>query len=228
MNRLLIAILLIAAAVPARAQQVGYAPSHSPYQDVDKTMEFAFSAGRFSAGADPVGVAPQGGQMFSFLYGWHATGPLFLNTSLSRISSARDVLDPAATNSNRGLYDWPLWALDGTMALSLTGDRTFHGFMPIANLGMGFVTDRHSQSDVGGYQFGTRFQLVWGATIRWVPSKRWALRADLTNHMYSMGYPQTYYVAGKSGTPLVAAEQPKSFWRNNPSLTFGLSYLVSH
>lgn len=229
MKRLLPALLLAVTAVAAHAQQqVGYAPSKSPYQDVDQTMELALLAGRFSAAADPAGVAPQGASMLKLLYGWHASGPLFLNVSAMRTESVRRVLDPAAINRDRGLAYWPLWAFDGSMALSLTGNRTFHGFMPLANLGMGFITDRHTQSDVGTYRFGTRFEVLWGMSVRWVPSQRWALRADLNNRMYSMGYPETYYALGRDGTAIVPAQMPKSFWRNNPSLSIGLSYLFSH
>ncbi len=229
MKRLLPVILLAVLAVSARAQQqVGYAPSRSPYQDVDQTMEIALLTGHFSAAPDPAGVAPQGGPMWAFLYGWHAAGPLFLNASLSRTSSVRKVLDPSQVNEDLGLWYWPLWAVDGTASLSLTGDKTFHGFMPLANLGMGLISDRHTQSDVGSYQFGTRFEFVWGFTLRWVPTSRWALRADLNNRMYSMGYPQTYYATNKDSTTIVPATLAKSFWRNNPSLTIGISYLFSH
>ncbi len=228
MKRLLIALLLAATAAALPAQQVGYAPSRSPYRDVDMSMEFAFSGGHFSAAPDPAGVAPQSGEMWSLLYGWHATGPLFLTTSLSRVASVRDVINPLPLKQNLGVEAWPLYSLDGAMAVSLTGNRTFHGFMPLVNLGMGLITDRHTNSDVGDYQFGTKFEFVWGATLRYIPAKRWGIRVDLTNHFYSMGYPQTYYVAGKDSTTVVSPTLSKSFWRNNPSLTIGISYLFSH
>lgn len=228
MKRLLTALLLATSAAALPAQQVGYAPSRSPYNDIDQTMELTLLNGHFSAQSDPAGVAPQGGNAFALLYGWHASGPLFLTSSLTRIGAVRHVLDPLAANKDRGTESWPLWAVDGALSLSLTGNRTYHGFMPLLNAGMGIITDRHTNSDVGEYQFGTKFEFVWGASIRYVPSSRWALRADLTNHFYSMGYPETYYVTGKDGNSIVAPNLSKSFWRNNPSLTIGLSYLFSH
>jgi hypothetical protein len=227
-KRLVAALLLAVAATASAQQQVGYAPAHSPYRDVEQTMEMSLLAGHFSAGSDPAGVAPQSASIWTLLYGWHATGPLFLNASLAQTTSSRHVIDPTALVRDRGMAYWPLYALDGTMALSLTGDRTFHGFMPLVNAGMGFITDRHSQSDVGDFQFGSRFELVYGATLRYVASSRWAVRADLTNRLYSMGYPETYYAAGKIGTPVVASTFSKSFWRNNPSFSIGISYLFSH
>lgn len=228
MRRLLPIVMLLAGAAALPAQRVGYTPGHDPYRDVDQTMELSLLGGHFSATPDPAGVAPQSGQLWTILYGWHATGPLFLTGSVSRVSSVRRVLDPLAFTKDRGTAYWPLYAFDGAMSFSITGDRTFHGFMPLANLGIGFISDRHTQSDVGDFQFGTKFEFVWGATLRYIPSKRWALRADLTNHFYSMGYPQTYYVTGKDGKSIVAPTMSKSFWRNNPTLSIGISYLFSH
>jgi hypothetical protein len=227
-KRALTVLLLVATAATLPAQQVGYLPSRSPYRDVDNTMELAILGGHFSAMPDPAGVAPQSGQMWSLLYGWHATGPLFLTSSFSRIGSVRHVIDPLALNRDRGTEAWPLYAIDGALSLSATGDRTYHGFMPIVNLGMGLISDRHTNSDVGDFQFGTRFEFVWGATLRYIPARRWGIRVDLTNRFYSMGYPETYYVAGKDGTTVVNTQLSKSFWRNNPSLTIGVSYLFSH
>jgi hypothetical protein len=227
-KRLVPALLLVFAATAGAQQQVGYAPSRSPYRDVDQTMELSLLAGHFSAGVDPAGVAPQGAGIWTLLYGWHATGPLFLGASVAQTLSTRHVIDPTALNPDRGMAYWPLYAFDGLMSLSLTGDRTYHGFMPLLNAGMGIITDRHSQSDVGDFQFGSRFELVYGASVRYVATSRWALRADLTNRLYSLGYPETYYTLGKSGVPTVPPTLAKSFWRNNPSFSIGISYLFSH
>jgi hypothetical protein len=227
-KRLLTALLLASTAAALPAQQVGYSPSRSPYNDIDQSMELALLTGHFTALPDPAGVAPQSGGMWSLLYGWHAAGPLFLTTAMSRVGSVRHIVDPSTLNTDRGTEYWPLFAFDGTLSMSLTGNRTYHGFMPLLNAGMGFVSDRHTQSDVGDYQFGTRFEFVWGASLRYVATSRWGVRADLTNHFYSMAYPASYYATGKNGSAIVTGTQSKSFWRNNPSFSIGLSYLFSH
>jgi hypothetical protein len=227
-KRLLIALLLAATAGALPAQQVGYAPTRSPYRDVDMTMELALLGGHFSATRDPAGVAPQSGQMWNLLYGWHAAGPLFLTGTFSRVGSMRHIIDPLALNRDRGSEAWPLYAVDGGMSVSLTGDRTYHGFMPVLNAGLGFISDRHTNSDIGEFQFGTRFEFIWGATLRYIPARRWGVRVDFNNRFYSLGYPETYYVAGKDGNTVVNPRLSKSFWRNNPSLTIGISYLFSH
>lgn len=228
MNRLLTATLLLITAATLPAQQVGYTPAGSPYRDLNQSMELTVMSGRFSALSDPAGVAPQGGGLWGALYGWHAKGPLFLTGSVTRIGSQRRIIDPLATIKDRGTVQWPMVAFDGALSLSLTGDKTYHGFMPLLNAGLGLITDGHTQSDVGDYEFGTRFEFVWGATVRYIVSSRWGLRADYTNRLYSNGYPQSYYVAGRDGHPVLPPDQSKSFWRNNPSFSIGLSYMFSH
>ena len=225
--KVLSAIAVLAFLAPAAGAQVGYDPAHSPYRDLDQPHEWSFLVGHYTARSDPAGVEPQGGELFGLLYGWHAGGPIYLMSQLSRISSQRLVVDPSQPAASRdlGIADWPLYALEGAMAVSLTGNRTYRGFMPLANFGVGLMSDRHTRSDVGDFSFGTRFEFTWGAAVRWVATDRWALRADWTNRFFSMGYPETYYRLAKDSTSVVVARQSKSFWRNNPALSIGLSYM---
>jgi hypothetical protein len=109
--------------------------------------------------------------------------------------------------------------------LSLTGSKSWHHIVPEIAGGVGLVSDFHSQPDSGGFKFGTRFAFTWGGGVRYVPGGRWAIRADLTNRMYQLGYPQTYYLEPTGGTPVVQATQAKSFWLNNPAITLGISRL---
>lgn len=227
-NRFLIAALLLTTGGTLHAQLVGHTPAGSPYRDVQETMELTLMTGHFTARPDAVGIVPQGGDMWTLLYGWHAKGPLFLTGSMSRIESQRRVLDPYATTKDLGIFAWPMMAFDGMMSLSLTGDRTYHGFMPLLNGGMGVVSDGHTSSDVGNYGFGSRFEFLTGVSLRYIPAPHWAIRADFTDRYYSSGYPQSYYVSGKDGFPIVSADQDKRFWRINPSFTIGFSYLFSH
>ena len=63
-------------------------------------------------------------------------------------------------------------------------------------------------SDVGGFKFGTRFALNWGAGLRYVPGggSRYQLRADLTNRLTSIRYPDAYFrAADQACTPIITA-----------------------
>ncbi len=229
MKLLIPAVLLVVSAATASAQ-VGYTPEKSPYHDLDKSQSWSLLYGHYTGRPDAAGVAPSGGSMLGLLYEWHAGGPIYLTGALSRVDGQREVLDPYQTAPKRtlGMAYWPLWALDGGMSVSLTGDRTWHDIMPLAKFGLGIMSDRHTRGDVGDYMFGTRFSFTWGAAVRWIPTERWAVRADLTNYFMSMSYPQTYYLVAKDSTSILKPNQSKSFWRNNPAITIGLSYLYSH
>jgi len=223
-------------AAPLRAQ-VGYDPPSSPYRDLRQTQELTFFSGYFRAKADPARVAPQSGPIFGALYQWRPSGPMHLNVSVSHVSSERRVLDPDLPGTCSGVpagdcklidtFQWPLYFIDGGLALALTGARSFYHLVPEVKLGAGVATDFHSQADVGQFQFGTRFAFNWGAGIRWVPGGAFQVRADLSNHLYAVKYPGTYYVPAPDKSVIFTNTQSQTAWLNNPSITIGISYLFS-
>jgi hypothetical protein len=216
--------------------QVGYEPRQSPYRDLRETQELTLFSGYYRAKTDPAQVAPRSGPMAGVLYQWRAGGPAHLGVALGRVASERRVLDPerVATCSGppadcklNGVYRWPLYFADAGFALALTGARSFFRLVPEVKAGMGIVTDFHTQPDVGDFAFGTRFAFTWGAGIRWVPGGRYQLRADLTNHLYSVKYPATYYLPAPDNSTIFTTRQSRTAWLNNPGFTIGLSYLFS-
>jgi len=227
--------LLVLVAAPTHAQ-VGYDPARSPYRDLRETQEITLFTGWYNARSDAARVAPRSGPMMGLHYQWRPSGPANLSATMSRVSSERNVLDPeapatcpTASTSNcksLGTFRWPLYFFDASVALSLTGARSFFHLVPQVSAGMGLASDFHSQPDLGDFSFGTRFAFNWGAGIRWVPGGRYQVRADLTNHLYSVKYPVTYYQAAPDGSTIFT-DQPRSSWLNNPGFTIGLSYLFS-
>ena len=216
--------------------QVGYDPKRSPYRDLAETQEVTFFTGYYKAKEDPAHVAPQSGPIVGTHYSWRAGGPAHLTFDIARVSSQRDVLDPersACTNLSAGncklvgTYRWPVYFIDGGLALSLTGPRSFFHLVPEVRTGLGIATDFHTEADVGDFAFGTRFAFTWGAGIRWVPGGRYQLRADLMNHLYSVRYPVSYYEPAPDKTTIFSSQQSRSAWLNNPSITIGFSYLFS-
>jgi hypothetical protein len=216
--------------------QVGYPPQQSPYRDLRETMEFTFYSGYYRAKKDPARVAPVSGPLIGAHYQWRAGGPASLTVDLARVESERRVLDPEKSGAcvltdvnckSAGVFRWPLYSLDGGLALALTGERSFLRLVPEVKAGVGVVTDFHTQPDVGQFGFGTRFALTWGAGLRVLPGGRYALRADITNRMYSVKYPVSYYVPADDGTLIFTGQQSRTAWLNNPAFTIGFSYLFS-
>jgi len=226
---LLIAGLVVAGAsigAPATAQ-VGYPPARSPYLDLEHAQELTLIGGQYHAHRDPADVGPQSGFITGLHYEWRAGGPAHLTGEIARISSDRNLIDPAKPEPARelGTGSRPLYSATAGLGLSLTGSKSWHHIVPEIAGGLGFISDLRSKPDSGGFNLGTRFAFTLGGGVRYVPGGRWSIRADLTNRMYQLGYPQTYYLEPTGGTPVVPATQAKSFWLNNPAFTLGISRL---
>ena len=211
------------------AAQVGYPPSRSPYLDVEPTMELTPFGGWLSAKKDPARVGPQAAAMSGLQYEWRATGALALGTDFLFVNSQRLVLDPSKAPAARslGTRSNPLYVADAFLAVALTGERTWHHLMPTTNVGLGLISD-FKGPDVGGFKFGTRFAFPWGAGLRWIPSNHIQVRADVRDWMYSIAYPESYYVSGTTDPPILASNVARSRWTNNFAMTLGVSLLFSH
>ena len=222
-------IALVIAASSARAQVVGFKPEHSPYLDLDYSQEITPLLGYYWGRVDPAGVAPGNGALVGLRYEWRAGGPAHLTGEIARISSSRLVIDPAKPPATRDLGErsWPIWSADAGLGMSLTGARSWHNLVPEVKAGVGLMSDFKS-ADVGGFKYGTRFALTWGAALRYVPAgSRYQIRADFSNRLTSIRYPDVYFRPPTAGLTPVLTGKDQSVWRNNPSLSIGISYLFS-
>lgn len=225
----LIGIALAAAATTGAAAagaQVGYQPAHSPYVDLEHTQELTLLVGEFHAHRDPVNAAPQSGALLGLHYEWRAGGPAHLIAEVARIQSDREVINPFKVGAAQrvGTVSRPLYTGNVGLGLSLTGGKSWHHIVPEVATGVGLISDFRTQPDTGGFKFGTRFALNWGGGIRWVPGGHLQLRGDITNRLYTIGYPEAFYVAPAGGNPVIPQSQSKSFWTNNPAFSLGVSY----
>jgi len=229
---------LVSTGAGAAHAQVGYPPAGSPFRDLRETQEVTFYTGWYLARKDPANVAPQSGPVVGARYQWRAGGPAHISADFARIDSERRVLDPerdedsCAADSMEckyiGTFRWPMYMADIGLALALTGSRSFYRLVPEVRAGLGFASDFHMQPDVGDFEFGTRFAFSWGAGIRWVPGSRFQLRADVINRLYSVKYPDAYFLnAGDGSSIFRPSEQSRSAWLNNPAFTIGFSYLFA-
>ena len=217
-------LMLVSTAATA---QVGYLPTKSPFLDLEHAQELTLIVGQYHGHRDPADVAPSGGFLIGAHYEWRAGGPAHLIADFSRITSSREIINPFATGAARdlGTLSRPLYAANVGLGLSLTGAKSWHHIVPELTSGLGFISDFRSQADTGGFKFGTRFALNWGGGIRWVPGGSWQVRGDITNRLYTISYPEAFYIAPAGGTAVLPATQAKSFWTNNPAFTLGISRL---
>jgi hypothetical protein len=236
MKRALVTALALGGLVTAPrvvAAQVGYDPRRSPFQDVDYKQELTLLGGYFNASKDIAGVAPQSGPLVGLRYELRIGGPATLMARTMRVSSERQLINasvasPAreAASRSEGLY-----LTDLGLALNLTGQKSWHGLIPVVNFGVGIASDFRGQTDPQadttqrGYRFGTAFALSYGGGVRWTPGGRFQLRADVGDFLYQIKYPASFYTAPTGVTPVLAATVKQNQWKHNLALTLGASYL---
>lgn len=225
---LLAALAAGALASPAAAQDVGHPPAESPYRDVPWRHELTAFTGYLSASEDPAGVGPRSGPMAGVRYDVRIGGPAYFYTRVGAVSSERRVLDPRAAADARDLGTSTLGLLlaDAGLSLSLTGQKTWNRLAPVVSGGIGIATD-FDDTDAGGFRLGTPFALSFGAGVRWIPSGRFQVRVDVTDHLFQLRYPATYYQSSSPTVPpVLPATQPDNVWRHHAALTIGASYLL--
>lgn len=205
--------------------QVGSMPERSPFRDVEIRQNLSLLVGQSLGGHDKVGAAPRGGTAVGLRYDINlGQSPLAFTSVVMRQSATRDVLQPGLASANRvgASVSQPLWIIDAAFTLLLTGNRSWHSFVPSTTVGVGIVTDNKSITDSSKFEFGNRFAPVLGFGLKYAPLRsRWTLRADLTNRFYSVKYPQSFRDS-TPGIPRIVATNIKSSWTRNTMLTLGL------
>ena len=92
--------------------------------------------------------------------------------------------------------------------------------------GIGLASDANRGGDPAGFNIGTPFALSFGGGVRWVPGGSFQLRADFSNFLYHVDYPDSYFgTATSSGDPILPARSSQGEWLHNRVLTIGASYL---
>lgn len=209
------------------AQDIGHTPAESPYRDVPYRQELTLFTGSFAASSDPAGVAPQSGPIVGLRYEIRLGGPAQFFARIAGVSSERTVLAPTEPPATR-VIDSKSLALalaDIGFSMNLTGQKSWHGFVPTVAAGIG-VASTFNSADSGGYKFGTPFAITLGGGVRWVPGGQWGLRADITDHLYQIRYPGSYYQPPAIGVDAVLpGTQSQNIWKHNAALTVGASYL---
>lgn len=231
MKALVFASLSLVLALPAHAQvSVGYPPDRSPFHDLEFHQELTAFGGYFKAGKDAAGVAPQSAPFAGLRYEITVGGPLQLVARVARANSERNVIDPTQTEAarNLGTQSWPIYLADAGLSVNLTGQRSWHGVVPVVHTGLGIVTDAGKKVDEDPYRLGTTFAISFGGGLRIVPGGRFQIRADVGTYMYQIKYPTAYYTAPTDGTAVLESSQAKSFWKRNPAFVLGVSYFLFH
>jgi hypothetical protein len=140
----------------------------------------------------------------------------------------RDLIDPGRVEGDRvvGEVSSHLLLLDARLRLSLTGDRTWNGLNPIvfAGGGVGFdLAGESSEEEIlleqDRFEFGTSFEGVLGAGVRWFTNERFLVRADLGLYLWELESPVGFRDASR-GFEGVAEKE----WVSGPSFSLGAAF----
>lgn len=226
--KLALTAALLCLSIAPLAAQVGTEPEKSPYQDFVYHQDFSVFGGYFSGNKGSANVGPQSSPIFGVRYGLHIGGPAELSIRLARASSMRNVIDPSKNGAARdlGTESDPIWIADAGINVALTGQKSYHHFIPQFGVGVG-ASKSNSSKDVGGYSFGTGFAIHFGGGLKFVTHGPWGARLDLTDYFWQLSYPGVYLQPPTGITPVLSASQSQNEWKQNATITFGITYIFS-
>ena len=227
MKAILCGVAALLMAIPAAAQ-VGHEPEDSPYRDLQHRQEITVLGGWVKARHDPAGVAPQSAPLVGARYELTLTGPLALSSDLTAMFANRDVIDPAKPKAQRipRNESATVYAADVALAMNLTGRKSWHHLVPQVRAGLGVLRSA-AADDSSGFRFGTPFAFSFGGGLKLVPGRtgRVQLRADFTDRLFKLSYPDSYYRLASDNTAVLDRSTAKSFYTHHAAFTLGVSYL---
>lgn len=229
MKHVLLVLVTSFLAIPVAAQvDVGYPPPRSPFTDLEFKHEATVFGGYLMTGDDPAGVAPRSGPIAGIRYEVVVGGPAQFVVRLAQAMTDRTVIDPTLPRATRviGTRSWPVYLADAGISLNITGQRSFHGIVPVLYGGLGVASDGGKEVEADPYRLGTTFAISAVGGLRYVPGGRFQMRADVGTYMYQIKYPTAYYVQASDNTAVLEDSQARNFWKSNPAFTLGASYLL--
>ena len=227
MKSILCGVMALLMAMPAAAQ-VGHEPEDSPFRDLQHRQEFTLLGGWVKARHDPAGVAPRSAPMVGARYEFNLTGPLSLSSDVTAMFADRDVIDPSKPKAQRipRTEGATVFAADLALAMNLTGRKSWHHLVPQVRGGIGLLRSS-AADDSSGFRFGTPFAFSFGGGLKLVPGRtgRIQLRADFTDRLFKLSYPDSYYRLASDNTAVLDRSTAKSFYTHHAVFSVGLSYL---
>ena len=82
-----------------------------------------------------------------------------------------------------------------------------------------------SPPDLGsGYQFGSKLTLSGSTGLRWYPSRRLMVNADLRAQMWRLRYPVSFHTPASDGSRVVPLADPLTDWTLHPWISLGVGW----
>ena len=221
-KRCLALALLLAAVGKLDGQTVGSLPDRSPFLDLNDSQRFGLVAGWLATGKDAVGVGPKSAPLLGIRYDLAIGGPVYLSGTLFGLGVSRDILDYTKSKATRdiGTQSSGLVNANVSIAVALTGKRTWHRIQPLVSLGLGVASAQGDKPDVSGYSFGTHVAFSYGLGVRFATGKNSEFRLDVNQYWWDLKYPTLY--RSTQGDPIaIKPNGSLSSYTANTALTLG-------
>ncbi len=212
---------------PVASAQVGHMPDRSPYKDQKPGQTFSVMAGRISPREDPAGVHPRSGVAVGVRYDVGIGGPSSLFVRYFTLPGNRQLILPGETGDDRygRETDATIHVADMGLDIALTGNKSWHSLIPSVTAGIGMAND-FASVDSGGYKFGSKFSVAYGAALRIMPGGRLSYRLEATNYYWRYEYPDAYFVTSEDQGAIIANARNRGAWRFNWNLAAGVSWRI--
>jgi hypothetical protein len=223
----LCALSLLLASRPLAAQ-VGYDPDRSPFRDLRTGSGIHFGLGWLGGDRGELGIGPADGLTVSARYEMTFGGPTAFTAGFTYARLDRFVLDPkqAAASQRSGPFANDLLFVDAGLQLRLTGQKSWRHLVPYLSATLGLAFELRAPVDSGNYDLGTKFTLAPGAGVRFNPSSRVSLFADLRWMFWRLSYPTSYRVPSPAdSTTILAPGQDDTDWTTHPWLSAGVAWI---
>ena len=231
-KRMMVAAGISLSVIPSfpLSAQVGNDPANSPFHDIQLRSGPVFFVGRLSNDRGRTGAGMSNALTIGARYEIPTGRSLLLSFSAAYLQGDRFIIDPAADSSspNRrtGPFDSSMLLTDVGLQLRLTGAKTWRGIAPYVGLGVGLVSDLDSPGDTtgSGYRFGSRLTFSGVTGIRWYPSRRFMLNADLRGQAWRLRYPASFRQTAADGSRVLALDEPDTDWTLHPWISLGVGW----
>jgi hypothetical protein len=149
---------------------------------------------------------------------------VYLTGSLFGTSTSRAVFDytKSASTRNIGTQGMELVDLSVAVAVSLTGTRSWKHWQPLVNLGFGVIAGPGDKQDVSGYKFQPSLSASYGLGLRYTTGKNGEFRADLSQYLWQLHYPELYR-STQGSAAAIYPDGSLTRWTFNTALTIGYS-----
>jgi len=232
-TRALLAVVISLSIIPSFriCAQVGHDPAHSPYQDIILRSTPILFFGHLSADRGRAGVGLSNARTFGARYEIPAGRSLLFQFTAAYLEGDRFVVDPRADSTSPQRRTGPVPAAiaitDVGILLRLTGGKTWRGIAPYAGVGVGLAYDVRSGRDTtrSGYTFGTKFVLNGATGVRWYPTRRVMIDADLRAQFWRLRYPVAFHTPAPDGSRVVPLSQPLTDWTLHPWISLGVGWI---